>query len=171
VLEVRVEQDLQAGSQRGQLRPQRCHIVGGLRAQLGGQLATQLGLHRQLVLSACRYFPIQLQVVDQLQVTHLGLVRVALPTVEHRHKRAGDSGPQGQDHSELEKFHTIGENQRRAGPHREDQQRRQEHPTRPAAAAPNPGAAGQNGHGLTIPGRGQSACRASPAILTRVNQD
>jgi hypothetical protein len=32
VLEVRVEQDLQAGPQRGQLVPQRGHLVGGLSA-------------------------------------------------------------------------------------------------------------------------------------------
>ena len=167
---IGVEQDLQAGPQRAQFRPQRGQVVGGLSAQLGGQLATQLGLHGQLVLATGRDFPIQLQVVHQLQVTDAGLVRIALPAVEHRNEGAGDCGPQRQDDSELEKFHPIGENQCGTGPHREDQQRGQEHPTRPAAAAPNPGAAGQNGHGLTVPVRGQSACRASPAILTWVNR-
>ncbi len=165
VAEVGVEQDLQVGAQGGQLRPQRRHLVGRLGAQLGGQLTTQLRLHRQLVLAPGRDFPIQLQVIDQLQVPHLGLVRVALPAVEHRNEGAGDCGPQRQDHSELEQFHAIGENQCGTGPHREDQQRRQEHPTRPAAAAPDPGAAGQNGHGLTVPVRGHTACRATPAIL------
>ena len=42
--QVRVEQDLQVGPQRRQLRPQCGHLVGGLRAQLGGQLAAQLRL-------------------------------------------------------------------------------------------------------------------------------
>ena len=59
----------------------------------------------------------------------------------------------------LSKFDTIGENQRGTGRDREDQQHRQEQPTRPAAAAPIPGAAGQNGHGLTVPARGPCACR------------
>jgi hypothetical protein len=165
LLEVGVEQDLQAGAQRGQFCPQCRDLVGRLRAYFGGQFPTQLRLHRQFVLATCRDFAVQLQVVNQLHIPRPRLVGLGLPAVEHRHKCAGDSGPQRQDHSELEKFHAIGENQCGTGPDCEDQQRRQEHPPRPAAAAPHPGAAGQNGHGLTVPGRGQSACRTSPAIL------
>ncbi|CKN69738.1 Uncharacterised protein [Mycobacterium tuberculosis] len=171
VLEVGVEQNLQAGSQRGQFGPQGCYLVGGRSAQLRGQLAAQLRFQGQLVLPARRNLAIQLKVIDQLQVTHPGLIHVALPAVKHRHKRTRDRRPQRQQNSELEKFHAIGENQCGTGPNRQDQQRRQKHPTRPAAAAPDPGAAGQNGHGLTVPGRGQSACRAGPAIpawLSRV---
>ncbi|OBK36427.1 hypothetical protein A5659_01535 [Mycobacterium sp. 1165196.3] len=168
--QVGVEQDFQAGPQGGQFRTQLSQIVGGLGAQLGGQLAAQLRLHGQFVFTPGRDLPVQLQVVDQLEVADPGLIGVALASIEHGNEGAGDCGPQRQDYSELEKFHPIGENQCGAGPHREDQQRGQEHPPRPAAAAPHPGAAGQNGHGLRVPARGQSACRVPPAILTRACQ-
>ncbi|RUP04713.1 MAG: hypothetical protein EKK34_12405 [Mycobacterium sp.] len=147
VFEVGVEQDLQVGPQRRQFCPQSGDLVGGLSPYLGGQFAAQLRFHRQLVLPARRDLAIQLQVVHQLHVAGPGLVRLGLTSVQHRHEGAGHGGPQRQDHSELEKFHPIGENQRGTGPDCQDQQRRQEHPPRPAAAAPDPGAAGQNGHG------------------------
>ncbi|CAM4353923.1 hypothetical protein MYSE111917_23685 [Mycobacterium senriense] len=168
VREVGVEQDFQAGPQGGKFRAQLGQIVGGLGAQLGGQLAAQLGLDGQLVFTPGRDLAVQLQVVDELEVADAGLIGVALAPIEHGNEGAGDCGPQRQDHSELEEFHPIGENQRGTGPDREDQQRCQEHPPRPAAAAPHPGAAGQNGHGLRVPAGGQSACRAAPAILARV---
>ncbi|OBK47349.1 hypothetical protein A5656_30500 [Mycobacterium gordonae] len=147
VFEVGIEQDLQVGPQRGQFRPQRRDLIGRLSPYFRGQFAAQLRLHRQLVLAACRDFAVQLQVVHQLHVPGARLVGLGLAAVQHRHEGAGHGGPQRQDHSELEKFHPIGENQRGTGRDCQDQQRRQEHPPRPAAAAPDPGAAGQNGHG------------------------
>ncbi len=93
VAELGVEQDLQVGAQRGQLGSQLRHLVGGLRTQLGGQLAAQLGLDRELVLAAGRDLPIQLQVVNQLQVPRPGLIHVALPAVDHRDECGHDGGP------------------------------------------------------------------------------
>ena len=170
VAELGVEQDLQVGAQRGQFGPQLRHLVGGLRAQLGGQLSAQLGFDGELVFAARGDLPVQLQVVDQLQVPRPGLIHVALPAVDHRDERRNHGRPQSEDHGKLEELHPAGENQRRTGPDRQDQQRGQQHPTRSAAAAPHPGAAGQIGHGPNVPARGHSACRRAPAFLTWTNR-
>ena len=168
--ELGVEQDLQVGAQRGQLGPQLRHLIGGLRAQLGGQLSAQLGFDGELIFAARGDLPVQLQVVDQLQVPRPGLIHVALPAVDHRDERRNHGGPQSEDHGKLEELHLAGENQRRTGTDRQDQQRGQQHPTRSAAAAPHPGAAGQIGHGPNVPARGHSACRRAPAFLTWTNR-
>ena len=123
--ELGVEQDLQVGTQRGELGPQLRHLVGGLRAQLAGQLAAQLGLHGELILATGGDLPVQLQVVDQLQVARPGLIHVALPAVDHRYERGNHGGPQGEDHRQLEELYPAGENQRGTGTDRQDQQRGQ----------------------------------------------
>ena len=99
---------------------------------------------------------------------HAGLVDIALSAIEHRNERRQHRGPQCQDDRELEQLHPVGENQRRTRPDGQHQQRRQQQPTRPAAAAPGPGSAGRNGHGPTVPARGHRACRPTPAILRSV---
>ncbi len=51
VHQVRVEQDLQIRPQRGQFRAQRSNLIGGLGAQLGGELPAELSLDGELVLA------------------------------------------------------------------------------------------------------------------------
>src|SRR6202034_2848977 len=55
--ELGVEQDLQVGAQRGQLGPQLRDLIGGLRAQLAGQLPAQLGFDGELIFAAGRDLP------------------------------------------------------------------------------------------------------------------
>ena len=122
--QVGVEQVLQIGPQRGQLGAQRGHLVGGLGAYLGRELTAQLRFDRQLVLAPRRDFAVQLQVVDQLQVTRPGLIDVALPAIDDRHERRHHGRPQREDDGELEQLDPVGEHQRGTRHDCEDQQHR-----------------------------------------------
>ena len=159
VRQVGVEQELQIGPQRGQLGAQRRNLVGLLGTQFGDQLTAQLRLHRQLVLPTRRDLPVQLQVVHEFQITHLGLITVALTAIDHRDEGGDHRGPQRENHCELEQFDPVGENQRRTRRDGQHQQHCHQDPTGPASAAPEPGAAGRIGHGATVPATGRLACR------------
>lgn len=87
------------------------HLIGGLGTQLGGQLPAQLGLDGQLVLAPRRDLAIQLQVVDELQITGLGLVQVTLAPVDDGDEGRHHGSPQGQDDGELQQLDAIGEHQ------------------------------------------------------------
>ncbi|CAM3165795.1 hypothetical protein MYIN104542_20780 [Mycobacterium intermedium] len=93
LLQIGVEQNLQAGAQRRQLGPQRRHFVRGRPAQFGSQLTPQLRLDGQLVLAPGGDFTFQLKVVDQLHVPRPRLIGVRLSAVDHRYEGAGDGGP------------------------------------------------------------------------------
>ena len=124
VRQVGIEQVLQVCPQRCQFLTQCSHLVGCLGAGLGTELAAQMRFQRKLVLTPSRDLPIQLKVVDQLEVAGLGLVDIALAAIGHRHERRTHRDPQQHDDSELDELDPIGENQRRAGNDREHQQRR-----------------------------------------------
>ncbi|RAV15097.1 hypothetical protein DQP55_06950 [Mycolicibacterium sp. GF69] len=100
--QVRIEENLQVGPQRGQLRPQSRHLVGGLGPHLGLELTAQLRLQRQLVFPPRRDLPVQLQVVDELEVAHLGLVDIALPSVDDGDECRDYRSPQREDDRQLE---------------------------------------------------------------------
>ncbi len=158
-LQIGVEQDLQIGAQRREFGAQCGHLVGGLGTQLGRQLPTQLRLHREFVLPARGDLPVELKIVDVLEVTHLGLVDIALAPIDERHERRGDRRPQRQHHSQFEQFHPVGEDQHGAGDDGQHQQHRQQDPTRPAVDASNAHAAGRIGHAPTVPFTVPLACR------------
>ena len=101
VRQVGVEEDLQIGPQRGELGTQRGHLVSGLGLQFVGQLAAQLRLHRQLVLAAGGDLAVQLEIVDEFEIARLGLVVIALPSIDDRDERRGHRRPQSQDDSEF----------------------------------------------------------------------
>jgi hypothetical protein len=112
VREIGVEEEFQIGTQRGQFGAQRRHLVGGLRPQLRGQLAAQMRFDGELVLPSRGDLAIELQVVHELEVAHLGLVGVALPAVDDRDERGDHGRPQRENHGQLEQFDAVGENQR-----------------------------------------------------------
>ena len=151
--QVGAEHDLEVGPQRCQFRAQRDHLIGRLGPLFAAQLAAQVRLHRKLVLTSCGDLAVELQVVYEFHVTRTRLIKFALPAVGHRREGSHHRGPQGQDHRQAQQVHPAGEHQRRTREDRQNQQRRHEQPTGPAAATPTFPAAGLSGHGQTVPRR------------------
>ena len=105
--QVGVEQDLQVRAQRRQFRPQRGHLVIGLGTCLVREFATQVGLDVEFVLAARGDLPVQLEVVDGLEIAGLGLIQIGLPAIRHRHERTDHGGPQCQQDGQPQQFDQL----------------------------------------------------------------
>lgn len=145
--EVGSEHDLEVGSQRRNLRAQGGQLVGGFSPHLYGQLSAQLRFNIEFVLATGGDLPVQLQVVDVPHVSGSGLVQFALATVDHRDEGSQHRSPQRKDDRQAQQFDSTGENQCGTCEDRQYQQRGQQLPPRPAAAAPVTDAAVRRGHG------------------------
>jgi hypothetical protein len=93
MLQVGVEDDLEVGAQRGQLGTQAGHLVGPLGTQLRTELPPELRFDGQFVFAPRGYLAVELQVVDQFEVSRLGLIHVGLTPIDERHERRSHRGP------------------------------------------------------------------------------
>ncbi|NMN96918.1 hypothetical protein FGL95_17920 [Nocardiaceae bacterium YC2-7] len=99
-----VEQHLEVGAQSDQLGAQSSQFLG-----IGAHLATNLRLDAHLVFASRGDFALELQLVDGLQISGLGLVHCGFTSILRHRECAGNRGPGSSHHADPKQWDALGE--------------------------------------------------------------